>query len=75
MNKIPEIGIYVASKQDYERYVVTDVFISKEEESKGFFLVTFIPEADVEDMSAPDYSLDPEQWFSFVEEIGLQKID
>ncbi|MGE4774572.1 hypothetical protein [Yersinia enterocolitica] len=70
--EIPLEGLYVSSLPAGERIVVTEVTVAEDEESdEVFFLVTFVEEGDEDDMSAPGFELNPEEWQQFVKENKL----
>ncbi|WP_242900242.1 hypothetical protein [Klebsiella variicola] len=77
-NSIPEEGLYVSKKDPSLRLVVTDVDVVDDEEDDNdgdiFFLVTVVREGDEDDMSAPGYEYDPEEWQRYVNNHQLEYI-
>ncbi|CNI33066.1 hypothetical protein [Yersinia pekkanenii] len=73
--EVPLEGLYVSSLPAGERIVVTEVtVVDDDEDEEGdevFFLVTFVEEGDEDDMSAPGFELNPEEWQQFVKEKKL----
>ncbi|CNK34208.1 TPA: hypothetical protein PXI76_002359 [Yersinia enterocolitica] len=70
--KVPLEGLYVSSLPAGERIVVTEVsVVDDDEDDEVFFLVTFVEEGDENDMSAPGFELNPEEWQQFVKENKL----
>ncbi|SEO10667.1 hypothetical protein SAMN05216404_111105 [Nitrosospira multiformis] len=70
----PETGVYVSTKEPLGmRFVVEDVIFAEDEE--GFFLVQMIDEASAGDMTAMGDELDPDEWFTLVDQYGLVKPD
>ncbi|WP_438334702.1 hypothetical protein [Edwardsiella tarda] len=72
---IPEEGLYVSKNNQSLRFVVTDVdMVDDEEDEEGdsFFLVTVVREGDEDDMSAPGYEYDPDEWQQFVRMYQLE---
>ncbi|WP_145587367.1 hypothetical protein [Yersinia aldovae] len=73
--EIPLEGLYVSSLPAGERIVVTEVTVAEDDEDEEgdevFFLVTFVEEGDEDDMSAPGFELNPEEWQQFVKENKL----
>ncbi len=68
----PETGVYISTKKPLGmRFVVEDVIFDDEDEDDNFFLVEMIDEASANDMSAMGDELDPDEWFSLVEQYGL----
>ena len=67
----PEIGLYVSAKEPLGmRFVVEDVNFDDDDE---FFLVQLIDEASANDISAIRDELDPDEWFTLVEQFDLVK--
>lgn len=66
--EIPEEGLYISSQDPSIRYVVTEVFTDDEEDTEEdpFFSVTVVRKGDEDDMSAPSYHFDPDEWRDFV---------
>ncbi len=70
--EVPLEGLYVSSLPAGERIVVTEVTVVEDEEGdEVFFLVTFVEEGDEDDMSAPGFELNPEEWQQFVKKNKL----
>lgn len=73
---IPEEGLYVSKKDPSIRLVVTDVNVvdddDEDSDEEVFFLVTVVREGDEDDMSAPEYEYDPEEWQLFVKNHQLE---
>ena len=70
----PEKGVYVSTKKaDWHALCGWRCDAWRDEE--GFFLVQMIEETSADDMSAMGDELDPDEWFSLVEQYGLVKSD
>lgn len=75
---IPEEGLYVSKKNPLMRLVVIDVnVVDDDEDDDGedtFFLVTVVKEGEEDDMSAPSFEYDPEEWQYFVKSNQLEYV-
>ncbi|HIE1063572.1 TPA: hypothetical protein ACXJQO_005125 [Serratia marcescens] len=75
-NEIPMEGLYVSTIPGGVRLVVVDVNVVDEEEDEegddAFFLVTAVREGDEDDISAPSWEYDPEEWREVVERKKLK---
>ncbi len=76
--QIPLTGLYVSKVNPSNRIVVTDVHIVQDDDEPGdlpFYLVTFVNEGDEDDMLAPSWELDPEEWEQLVDEERFMRVE
>lgn len=69
---IPKEGLYVSKTDPSVRLVVTEVHIVDEEDI--YFLATVVNEGDEDDMSAPSYEYEPDEWYRLVKNQLLEYI-
>lgn len=67
---VPLEGLYISKTDPTFRITVVEVSIVEDEDDEPdeelFYLVTWVPEGDEDDMSAMAYELDPTEWQAFV---------
>ncbi|EQB0888207.1 hypothetical protein ACYA8Z_001676 [Raoultella ornithinolytica] len=74
---IPKEGLYVSKTDPSVRLVVTEVHIVDEDdddEEDIYFLATVVNEGDEDDMSAPSYEYEPDEWYRLVKNQLLEYI-
>lgn len=69
----PKLGLYLSTKEvKGMRIIVEEVTeLEEDDEDPDFFLVSIIDEAGSNDMITIGDELDPDQWFSLVDQYGL----
>lgn len=74
--QIPDEGLYVSRKNPQIRLVVTDVDVvaddDDDDDDEIFFLVTVVKDGDEDDMSAPAFEYDPDEWRRLVNSHQLE---
>lgn len=65
---IPEEGVYVSQKNPSLRLIVTEVDVVEDDEDDDgtFFIVTVVRDGEENDMSAPGFEYEPDEWQQLV---------